>query len=155
MFTSVHWWTESYQCGRMFTLFWTFFPILLPKQHDLVNLIIYYFHIKYYHISSRALKSTVLKQFWILSACSVIHKWPHRCIKCTRFQPMPLQPTMPDLPSLQVTRSRLFHYAAVDFIGPFTLKSDYWQKSQLLKGFLYLFICFATKAVYLDCNLTL
>lgn len=71
--------------------------------------------------------------------------------KCARFNDRHLQPFMADLPTSRVTPSRLFLHYGVDFGRPFSIKSNHRRKSQLLKAYLCLCICFTTKAVYLEC----
>lgn len=57
---------------------------------------------------------------------------------------------MSDLPSLQVQISRPFTYCGVDFGGPFLIREHKRRNAKLVKAYICIFVCFATKAVHIE-----
>ncbi|XP_075162758.1 uncharacterized protein LOC142235389 [Haematobia irritans] len=57
---------------------------------------------------------------------------------------------MAPLPPERCTITPPFHITSVDFAGPFEIKSSCLRKSPLLKGYVSIFVCFATKAIHLE-----
>lgn len=61
-----------------------------------------------------------------------------------------MQPQMGDLPSDRVTQSRPFSGVATDFAGPFSVKTTTLRNARVVKAYLCVFVCLATKAVHLE-----
>ena len=57
---------------------------------------------------------------------------------------------MGQLPASRVTPTPPFTITGIDYAGPFTLKKEHTRKPVLVKAYLALFICFATKAVHIE-----
>lgn len=57
---------------------------------------------------------------------------------------------MAPLPAHRVLPSRPFSVTGTDFAGPFNYKSTSLRSTKILKGYLAVFVCFATKAVHLE-----
>ncbi|XP_058979117.1 uncharacterized protein LOC131802713 [Musca domestica] len=57
---------------------------------------------------------------------------------------------MSALPPERVTLSRPFANTGVDFAGPFELKTYSGRGCRIVKGYICLFVCFATKAIHLE-----
>ncbi|XP_059223074.1 uncharacterized protein LOC131996897 [Stomoxys calcitrans] len=57
---------------------------------------------------------------------------------------------MAPLPQDRCTITPAFHVTGIDFAGPFDIKSSPLRRSPLLKGYVSIFVCFATKAVHLE-----
>ncbi|XP_066248815.1 uncharacterized protein [Euwallacea similis] len=55
---------------------------------------------------------------------------------------------MGELPKARVTPSRPFLSVAVDYAGPFELKDGKTRSRKLIKGYISIFVCLATKAVH-------
>lgn len=125
-------------------------PILLPKNHHIVNLIIDYYHKFYLHAGPQQIQSLVCRRFWILSARNVIRSRIHRCMTCFRSRPPQVTPFMGDLPKVRVTPSRPFNSAGCDYAGPFIVKPHRLRRIQNIKIYLCIFICMTTKAVHLE-----
>ncbi|GFY26443.1 integrase catalytic domain-containing protein [Trichonephila clavipes] len=50
------------------------FPVILPCNHKLTNLIVEYFHLKYFHLGPQALLYQVRQRFWPLRGRNVCRK---------------------------------------------------------------------------------
>jgi len=125
-------------------------PILLPKDHRLVTLLIDHYHVVFAHTGISSLVNFLSNRFWILSVKQLVRTRIYRCIQCFRYQPRNNAPLMGDLPSARVTPSIPFTHTGMDFAGPFLLKTSSLRKAPLLKHYLCIFICFSTKAVHIE-----
>lgn len=125
-------------------------PILLPKKHHVVNILIDYYHKRNLHVGPQSLQAMLAQQYWILSARSIIRSRIFKCITCFRMKPKMESPLMGDLPSGRVNPGRVFSTSGTDFAGPFRIKIHTLRKTQPVKVYLCLFICFSTKAVHIE-----
>lgn len=57
---------------------------------------------------------------------------------------------MAPLPKERITCSRPFTHTGVDFAGPFDFKTFNGRGCRVTKGYVCLFVCFATKAIHLE-----
>ncbi|XP_054282631.1 uncharacterized protein LOC128999895 [Macrosteles quadrilineatus] len=124
-------------------------PLLLPKNHHVVNLIINYYHKKHLHSGPQLTQALLCQHFWILSARSVIRSNILRCVTCFKHRPTNKTPLMGDLPTPRVNPSRPFLHTGVDYGGPFNVKIHNLRGNKTIKTYLCLFVCMATKAVHL------
>ncbi|XP_054259832.1 uncharacterized protein LOC128984526 [Macrosteles quadrilineatus] len=125
-------------------------PMLLPKNSHLTYLLIDHYHLNYLHVGPRTLQSLLCRQFWIISARTVIRHRLAKCVTCARCKGKTPQPFMGNLPEERIVSTRPFLKVGVDFGGPYSTKSDKLRKPQLLKSYICLFVCMATKAVHLE-----
>ena len=65
----------------------------------------------------------------------------HKCVTCQRAKPRLTHQLMGDLPADRVRPARAFSSTGLDYAGPF-------RKSY--KGYIVLFVCFATRAIHLE-----
>ena len=77
-------------------------PILLPKKHFVTDLLVDYYHLKYLHAGPQLLQSLLSKQYWILSARSLIRSRIHKCMQCFRAKPTTVFPKMASLPEARI-----------------------------------------------------
>jgi transposase InsO family protein len=57
---------------------------------------------------------------------------------------------MGELPSARVQPSRAFETVGIDYAGPITLKIGHPRSRATNKGYIAVFVCFATKAIHLE-----
>lgn len=127
------------------------YPILLPKESILSNLIIKFYHEISLHAGPRTTQSLVCRKFWILSARSAIRSILSKCVICIKARPKYLNPFMGDLPASRIQESSPFLKSGCDFGGPFKIKFHSGRSIKYGKAYLCLFVCFTTKAVHLEC----
>lgn len=125
-------------------------PILLPKSHVISSLIIDDYHLKYFHAGPQLLQSLVLRKFWIISARSIIRSRIHKCMTCFRHKPKTVYPLMGNLPEPRVNPAPCFQTSGLDYGGPFQVKIHTLRRAQIVKVYLCLFVCFATKAIHIE-----
>ncbi|GFW55599.1 integrase catalytic domain-containing protein [Trichonephila clavipes] len=126
------------------------FPVILPCNHKLTNLIVEYFHLKYFHLGPQALLYQVRQRFWPLRGRNVCRKIVHDCLVCFKVKPITCEQIMGNLPKERVRENFPFDCSGIDFIGPFWIKSNKQRKSSLYKIYVSIFVCFVTKAVHFE-----
>ncbi|XP_065075469.1 uncharacterized protein LOC135699169 [Ochlerotatus camptorhynchus] len=123
-------------------------PLVLPAYHRLTRMITEHYHHILLHAGPQLLLSTIRLKFWPLGGRNVARQVVHRCLKCFRAKPPPLQQFMGELPSARVTVSRPFAKAGVDYFGPVFVRPG--PRRVAVKAYVAVFICMATKAVHLE-----
>ncbi|GFX74945.1 integrase catalytic domain-containing protein [Trichonephila clavipes] len=104
------------------------FPVILPCNHKLTNLIVEYFHLKHFHLGPQALLYQVRQRFWPLRGRNVCRKIVHDCLVCFKVKPITCEQIMGNLPKERVRENFPFDCSGIDFIGPFWIKSNKQRK---------------------------
>jgi hypothetical protein len=125
-------------------------PVILPKRHHVVNLLIDFYHKKYLHAGAQLTQSLLAQSVWILSARSIIRSRIFQCITCFRQKPRNKPPLMGNLPTARVTPSRPFLNTGVDYGGPFNIKVYNLRSIRYMKAYICVFVCLVTKAVHIE-----
>jgi hypothetical protein len=125
-------------------------PIVLPKHHPVVDLLIDSTHHKYLHSGPQLTQAIITQNYWIFSARQVIRSRIFKCITCFRNKPHNSSPLMGDLPASRVTPAKPFSSTGCDFCGPFTIKVVNLKAVRHVKAYICVFICMVTKAVHLE-----
>lgn len=126
------------------------FPVLLPKNHRLCELIIEQSHNDNFHPGMKTLHNLIIQNFWILSPRSAIYRCLSRCIKCFRMKPRSYAPFMADLPSFRLTQVKAFSQVCLDYAGPFSITMGRYRGGKPTKAYICLFVCCSTKAIHLE-----
>ncbi|XP_039297893.1 uncharacterized protein LOC120354602 [Nilaparvata lugens] len=79
-----------------------------------------------------------------------VHRTIHGCLTCNRFHRLNLQQQMAPLPAERVTVNKPSNVTGLDFAGSFMCKTSLLKRTQTTKGYLCIFVCFATKATHLE-----
>jgi hypothetical protein len=124
-------------------------PIVLPKC-KITELIIQSEHISLLHAGPQATLASLRQRYWPISGRSVVRRIIHNCLKCFRANPTTSSQLMGDLPKDRVQPARPFLSSGVDFGGPVYLKEGRGRGKRTVKGYIALFVCFATKALHLE-----
>ncbi|XP_038122432.1 uncharacterized protein LOC119771109 [Culex quinquefasciatus] len=124
-------------------------PIILPDKDPLVRKMIEEMHIDFVHVGQNGLVNALRQRFWLLNARSTIRKITRRCVKCFRCDPTRTTQLMGNLPPARVVPSPPFAATGVDYAGPFWVKQGS-RRPTLVKAYLAVFVCMATKAVHLE-----
>uniref|UniRef100_A0A8D8TJ83 Integrase zinc-binding domain-containing protein n=1 Tax=Cacopsylla melanoneura TaxID=428564 RepID=A0A8D8TJ83_9HEMI len=125
-------------------------PIILPKDHHIVNLLIDYYHIKNFHTGPHLVTAILRKTVWILGCRDIVRRRIRKCNVCFKANPKPNFPIMGNLPSARVEESKAFYHTGVDYAGPFLITMSRKRGVRSQKAYLCLFICLATKAIHLE-----
>lgn len=127
------------------------FPILLPPNHHVTNLIIKKMHEQSLHSGPQGTLAMVRQKFWPISAKSSIRKILHKCILCFKANPYSSEQLMGDLPANRViVAHKPFLNSGVDYAGPISIKEGFGRNRKFIKAYIALNICFNTKAIHLE-----
>ena len=124
-------------------------PILLPKQHHVTKIVIYYAHCETYHMGLQAtLNFLRMHGFWILKARQAVLNSLKSCVICKRYNARTVSyPSPPLLPASRVNLSVPFAHTGVDYTGHLFIKN---KNGERVKVYILIFTCFNTRAVHLE-----
>nr|CAI5835990.1 unnamed protein product [Callosobruchus analis] len=125
-------------------------PTLLCSKHPLAVLIVKFEHQISYHAGPQALLAAVREKYWILSGRRLCKDIINKCVVCRKQKAQILSPIMGQLPKSRFDCNFPFEICGVDYAGPFLIKDRQGRGAKLVKCYVSLFICFASKAVHLE-----
>lgn len=67
-----------------------------------------------------------------------------------RFKAQAASQLMGSLPFDRVNEAKVFDVIGIDYCGPFSIKQSSLRRSIVTKGYVCVFVCFATKAIHLE-----
>ena len=114
------------------------FPVLLPKHHHLVGLLIHHTHVWLGHAGPLQVQFQLAQNYWILSARQVIRTIIWKCLPCFRARPGPTNPLMGDLPIPRVNPAPPFYSSSMDYAGPFLVRAYAVRKAPIVKAYFHL-----------------
>ena len=122
------------------------YPVILPKKHHVVDLIVRHYHLLSGHSGQEYVLSLIRKNFWIIKGIVAV-KFLRHCFGCKRRQAPVGAQKMAGLPPNRVTPDKPpFTFMGVDCFGPFWVKR---ARSQV-KHYGVLFTCLVTRAIHLE-----
>ncbi|XP_062700072.1 uncharacterized protein LOC134284801 [Aedes albopictus] len=125
-------------------------PIILPNKDPIVRLLIQQMHVELHHVGQIGLMNAMRQRYWLVNARSTIRLVTRRCVKCFRTNPTTPSQLMGNLPVSRVVPSPPFAVTGVDYAGPFWTKQG-TRRPTLVKSYIAVYVCMATKAVHLEC----
>lgn len=139
---------------------------IVPADSPLAMLLIQRAHFLTLHGTTGQIMTHLRQRFWILRMRQAVRKVVDACVTCLRFHQRPNDQLMADLPVCRVTQSEPFSRTGIDFAGPFRIKAKagrppskrnvYRTKAEIrasdtmLKAWITVFTCMATRAIHLD-----
>ncbi|GFY38886.1 integrase catalytic domain-containing protein [Trichonephila inaurata madagascariensis] len=119
------------------------FPIILPKEHPVVHLMIVRKHEELMHAGVSIVMNHLRENFWILKERKLIRQITQKCTRCKRFSAQKTEVVPSSLPKDRVSNSKIFQVVGVDLAGPLYLKDK-------RKGWVVLFTCAVFRAVHFE-----
>ncbi|XP_025190399.1 uncharacterized protein LOC112590994 [Melanaphis sacchari] len=107
-------------------------------------------HLRCMHGGPLAILALVRLYYWPLKARNIARATVHKCVTCFKQKPVFVEPIMGDLPRERIEPSRPFKVSGIDFAGPLLIKDSLKKRASLTKGYVCIFVCFATKAIHID-----
>lgn len=127
------------------------YPILLPRNSFVTKLILKSEHERTLHAGPQATLAAIRRRYWPINGKSLVRKIIFNCVTCFKANPRSSITIMGNLPSKRLERPlRPFINCGLDFAGPITIKNSFLNNRKNIKGYIALFICFATKAIHLE-----
>lgn len=126
-------------------------PILLPHASHVSKLIIREKHYYTYHAGPKLLEATIRRSYWITRCMTTIASVIRQCELCALYRPKLRVQRMGDLPTARVTEPKKpFNSCAIDFAGPIQTKTSKLRNAKIVKSYIVIFVCLATKALHID-----
>ncbi|XP_061705526.1 uncharacterized protein LOC133516552 isoform X1 [Cydia pomonella] len=125
-------------------------PMILPKKCFVTSLIIQYEHKSLLHGGLKDTISSLAQTYWIINCNKEVSKIIGKCITCYRFKAQAASQLMGSLPFDRVNEAKVFDVIGIDYCGPFSIKQSSLRRSIVTKGYVCVFVCFATKAIHLE-----
>uniref|UniRef100_A0A8D8XYX2 Integrase catalytic domain-containing protein n=1 Tax=Cacopsylla melanoneura TaxID=428564 RepID=A0A8D8XYX2_9HEMI len=124
------------------------FPVLLPREEHLTNIIISDIHSQCYHMGTNTTLSMLRRQYWVPQGRSCVKSVLHRCPVCKKMSVRPyMTPEFSFYPDYRVNRNVAFSNAVgMDYFGPFFVK----ENSQVKAVFGLIFSCLTVRAVHFE-----
>lgn len=122
-------------------------PVILPKKHHVVNLIIGQYHAKTGHSGTERVLTEIRQKYWILKGRSAVWTYKVKCVECRKRYAQPETPKMADLPADRVSGPRAaFSHVGLDFFGPYAVK----RGRGTAKRYGCIFTCLTTRAIHIE-----
>ncbi len=122
-------------------------PVILPKNHKVSELIVQQVHKKVFHSGYSRVVAEVRKNYWIVGVRCMARRIGRTCVVCRRWRGKAFEQIMSELPSFRVNQGQPFEISAVDYFGPFDMKTGYRRKK---KAYGAVFTCLATRAAHIE-----
>ena len=100
-------------------------PVILPKNHHVVTLIVNHYHELCGHSGLEYMLSLIRQRYWIINGRRTVCKVLNQCVACTKRQAPMGQQKMADLPEDRTTPSKppfTYTRVEVDCFGPFEVR---------------------------------
>ena len=122
-------------------------PVILPKSHHVVDLIIRHEHESHAHVGKEHVLSLLQERCWIIHGRSAVRGVLNNCVTCRRIVARRGEQKMSDLPPDRITSEKPpFTFVGVDLFGPFVVKRG---RSEM-KRYGCLFTCLVIRAVHIE-----
>lgn len=125
-------------------------PIIIPSNHYYTKLLIQKYHQDTMHGGAQLVLSKIRNKFWIPQGKSKVRQIIRQCITCFKVKPRYITQIMGDLPIERVTPNRPFAVTGLDYCGFFKIVIKSPRSLKLMKVWVCVFVCFATKAAHLE-----
>jgi hypothetical protein len=124
--------------------------MILPASHHFTKLIVSAEHIRLHHAEPQLLTASLRERYWIPRSRNLVKTVTHQCLICHKLKAQATQQLMDKLPAPRVQLSRPFLTTGVDYAGPISLRLGTTRSKTITKGYVAIFVCFATKAVHTE-----
>ena len=125
-------------------------PIILPPSDPVTRMFFKEIHVSLLHCGPTILLANTGLRVYVPGAKRLARSVCQNCLVCKKAAPRTLTQRMGQLPPPRIKKTLCFIHTGVDYAGPFLLKRGNPRKPTVVKGYLAVFICLATKAVHLE-----
>ena len=126
------------------------YPIILPKDHRLTELIVRKCHEDVHHSCMRATLCRLRTKYWVVRERQMVKRIVGKCVTCKRLEGKSYGgASQPDLPEFRVRQAAPFSQVGIDFAGPLFVTQDQGGNCSS-KVYIALFSCCVTRAIHLE-----
>ncbi|XP_062717176.1 uncharacterized protein LOC134292218 [Aedes albopictus] len=123
------------------------FPIILPREHRVTELLLDWYHQKNRHANYETVLNEIRQRFYIVKLRTCLCKTKTRCIWCRVYKCTPVVPKMAPLPRVRLTAYvRAFTFIGIDYFGPYLVKLG----RSAVKRWGVVFTCLTIRAVHIE-----
>ena len=124
------------------------YPIYLPKEHKLTELIITDCHVRAHHCEVKSTLAELRSRFWVSKGRQYVKKILRKCFVCRRLAGRPFcEPPKAPLPEYRVSEVPPFSNVRVVLLGHFILRTTREDGKKL---HLFVFLLCKTRALHLE-----
>ncbi|XP_070549159.1 uncharacterized protein [Ptychodera flava] len=122
-------------------------PLVLPKHAKVSVMIVKDAHSTVGHLGRNAILAKVRERYWIYGASQLAKRVVRNCVTCRRYQAVPCEQMMADLPADRVEAEvSPFTFCGMDYFGPIMVRRG---RSEV-KRYGVIFTCLSSRAVHLE-----
>ena len=125
-------------------------PIILSSKSKICYLMFYSKHVLLGHCGPSLILSATGDHFHILGARRLSRSIFRSCVPCRCATAHTQSQMMGQHPASRITLNPSFTICGMDYAGPFLMKKGHTRKPVVVKCYLAVFVCFATKAAHLE-----
>lgn len=125
-------------------------PAIIPHSSRLTDLIIEEAHRATLHGGTQLTLSRIRRCYWIIDGRAPVRSFVLQCVGCARQRGIRAYQMMDQLPHSRVTPARPFAHTGVDYARPNTIKAWKGRGAKTHKGWICVFVCFATSALHIE-----
>ncbi|XP_075152559.1 uncharacterized protein LOC142226424 [Haematobia irritans] len=125
-------------------------PVIMPYNCKFSQLLVGFIHQITVHGGNQLMLRVLRSEFWIPRSKNLIKSVIGRCRTCAICAKRSREQIMSALPVSRTLIDRPFLRTGVDFAGPYDIKNYTGRACLITKGYVSIFVCFATKAVHLE-----
>ena len=125
-------------------------PVILPKKHPIVKLIVLSEHIRLLHAGPTLVLASLYRRFHIIGGRQLVRFLIRECVVCRRDSAKPRPQLMGQLPAERITPGMVFAQVGVDYAGPLQIKYGHVRKPTIVKAYVCVFVSLSVKAVHLE-----
>ncbi|XP_055589878.1 uncharacterized protein LOC129742057 [Uranotaenia lowii] len=123
------------------------YPIVLPKQHRVTQLIVEDYHDKFLHANKEMVVNELRQRFHIGNLRNLVKQVSKECLWCKVRKPQIAMPRMAPLPKARLQAFvRPFTFVGLDYFGPMNVRIG----RSVSKRWVALFTCLTIRAVCLE-----
>ena len=126
-------------------------PLVLPKHHHVVQLMIWDAHERTYHGGVNQTMNEIRQKYWVPTLRQLTRKLVHKCVICKKLEGKSYtRRIMPQLPDFRVKVANPFSVVAIDFAGPVWIKQNNSRRSPSVKAYITLFSCAYSRSLHIE-----
>jgi hypothetical protein len=121
--------------------------LILPKRHNIVDLIITHIHRRCNHQGRNHTLAELRQKYWVIHAGVAVKGIMRKCLVCRKLNARVNSQMMADLPTNRVrSGDPPFTHTGMDYFGPFQVKVGRSVK----KKYGVIFTCMTTRAIHIE-----
>jgi transposase InsO family protein len=124
--------------------------LILPSSHHFTKLVVLAEHMRLLHAGPQLLIASLRETYWIPRIKNIVRNVIHHFLPCYKLKVQTSQQLMGQLPPTRVQPARPFLTTGVDYAGPVHLRLGLPRSKTIIKGYVAIFVCFATKAIHIE-----